>query len=1565
MLFPLNFALVGFIVNSRILSTLLFFIIIGVYIFPIIQNIPSLNQKEREVQPIEESTFVPSSSSMQPMFSDFSDVKNYRSSKTTILSKSNISQDINFEQEWYFEHNVTLMDPDDFNIADRWVSLDATFWARLTLIVPVRVEIVEPDVELLSGTVQQACVSIETLSPPQYSLEVGFDFYLDYEAKLPSEFLTVHGLVTPIPTAWKVYTPDPRPAVYSWSTDFSGEFWPFSPSGHSLAPWGFTHTLADEPDKVKIDLKAVPWYEGKLVADVEVSGVGSVPSEQTLSWNAIENKVIPVEISSTASDGDSIEITLSNVEYQLRCGIDWFAETTFQGFLEPLQGLLEAIGADSIHLFTYPQSDWVILTPDSSDSLSLSMTTKAMHYDHVNVHIKRVISTGITETFPIHDNSYAALTFVQSNNFNMWHTVLLNSESVATFIDLIPNLGYSWILMIDGVVVATSSTYYEMGSGQSPDSELFKWDSTQQDMDLVVKTDLTGYVDVSFSAFNSTDTVLTPMNDTVIWLGKIEPTHGDYWAAVTNPEAFNFAMMGAVPSISILNMRYLVVDELGQTYWTQNTRPTGQYKIWVVRGYNSSQGMFTQDQVIFERELSITQSGHYVLIGDQTESIDSLRVLIDQEDPVAVSSTTSLSPSHDWSDCYYIGDHVQIRMKSADDIEVPFAWAEFESGERIQMASFGSGYFYSEINLRPISEGNQDLTIEIMDVAGNIDTLTYPIRIDNTNPRLEEIDISTSSGFTTFSCEVEDTTPLTSATVYYSTGSSIDSEDLIITQGSPAIVSGSFPESDEFFIEVVDYVGNTGYYDTVCPTLSISDEYDRIDINHVRLHMNSEDFGSGLDGYMVFFNGTPYFSSTSDSFVIDLRVPSVGASILQKEWNYSLPDGMIYYGFFSGNLNGDEYDDIIWRAIKWHNDNGTMKCLHVVQALDGATRTLSLNITLSDQETYDIILQPCIHDFDSDGKDEIAYASQLLGNVRLFDGETGTIQWTYSYGGPLETNFHPDLAIGMILPGDFNSDGRDDLLVTRGYGADAFNSQGGTKFWTWNSTFAFYEYNDFAIVDCNEDGYDDVYMHRGDGVFYFINGRYGTESFDYCGKYTAGVIAANVLPVGGIECVTLAGTKVASVYEDLSLCVWLVNETWLYYDLPWGMNSTMNLADFDAYDIDNDGLAEVFLVYCYSNGTNQIYRFICFDIAENRTVWSISSTEQLKEICIVDVNQDGHQEVVGAYDTSVGYSLLRVYDAKSGILLAQGIKDKSIDLSVMGDFDHDGQIESAHLFSDEFEVWDLCNDAGTLLVGGWVNITVIVEDVEGNEASDFIIIDITEADAPDAPVITTSSADDHSVSFFWSASSSSDVVVYEIYRGNGTSPSPYNMQPIAEVTSDVTSYNDTGLLPGKYHYCVIAVDSEAVCSPRSNEISHWVGAIDNWSTFGNPEAPTKIRLVRTETGISLSWNITDSDISIVRIFRSNSSISTTSVGIYHEQDSSDLDFSEELYSDEGYWYALTAVDSEGHESRLSVSIYSGVYEESVQPNPSLLDTIIGFLLEPTTLIIIVVVVIVVIIILRR
>jgi len=128
------------------------------------------------------------------------------------------------------------------------------------------------------------------------------------------------------------------------------------------------------------------------------------------------------------------------------------------------------------------------------------------------------------------------------------------------------------------------------------------------------------------------------------------------------------------------------------------------------------------------------------------------------------------------------------------------------------------------------------------------------------------------------------------------------------------------------------------------------------------------------------------------------------------------------------------------------------------------------------------------------------------------------------------------------------------------------------------------------------------------------------------------------------------------------------------------------------------------------------------------------------------------------------------------------------------------------------EVADTC--ASSVAAGGSCTIGVtFTPSLAGNETASVTVTD----NASSSPqTVSLSGTGAHDVILSWSASGTSGVSGYYIYRGTtsgGESSSPLNPTPI-----NSTTYTDTNVMAGStYYYVVTAVGSDGVQSPPSSE----------------------------------------------------------------------------------------------------------------------------------------------------
>ena len=112
--------------------------------------------------------------------------------------------------------------------------------------------------------------------------------------------------------------------------------------------------------------------------------------------------------------------------------------------------------------------------------------------------------------------------------------------------------------------------------------------------------------------------------------------------------------------------------------------------------------------------------------------------------------------------------------------------------------------------------------------------------------------------------------------------------------------------------------------------------------------------------------------------------------------------------------------------------------------------------------------------------------------------------------------------------------------------------------------------------------------------------------------------------------------------------------------------------------------------------------------------------------------------------------------------------------------------------------------------------------------------------APEPPTNLAADAAPAKVRLTWTASTSSDVSSYKIYRGTSANPTT----EIASVSSTTTSYDDTGLTNGTtYYYRMTAVKSSGLASSYTSDVTvkpmpiWYVSTSGSSSGFGSSSSP--------------------------------------------------------------------------------------------------------------------------------
>lgn len=185
----------------------------------------------------------------------------------------------------------------------------------------------------------------------------------------------------------------------------------------------------------------------------------------------------------------------------------------------------------------------------------------------------------------------------------------------------------------------------------------------------------------------------------------------------------------------------------------------------------------------------------------------------------------------------------------------------------------------------------------------------------------------------------------------------------------------------------------------------------------------------------------------------------------------------------------------------------------------------------------------------------------------------------------------------------------------------------------------------------------------------------------------------------------------------------------------------------------------------------------------------------------------------------------------------------------------------------------------------------------------------TDTTAPSAPTnLTANAVSSSQINLSWTASTSTDVIGYAIYR-NGTKVSAVNG----------VSYSDTGLSSGtNYCYTVKAFDAAMNYSPDSNQACATTQA-------GIPSAPTNVTATAGDKQVTISWS-SISGATSYNIYWSTTSGVTKTNGTKISNATSPYTHSG-LTNGTTYYYIVTAVNSSGESvesAQVSATPVSGV-----------------------------------------
>jgi hypothetical protein len=144
------------------------------------------------------------------------------------------------------------------------------------------------------------------------------------------------------------------------------------------------------------------------------------------------------------------------------------------------------------------------------------------------------------------------------------------------------------------------------------------------------------------------------------------------------------------------------------------------------------------------------------------------------------------------------------------------------------------------------------------------------------------------------------------------------------------------------------------------------------------------------------------------------------------------------------------------------------------------------------------------------------------------------------------------------------------------------------------------------------------------------------------------------------------------------------------------------------------------------------------------------------------------------------------------------------------------------------------------------------------------------------------------------------VAKYDIHRSTTAGFTPSAANKVGETTT--SSFHDTGVAAGTYHYMVIAEDAAGNLGPPSNEAAATVT-----SDSAPPSTPTGLTATGASRAVNLSWTGSTDDVGVAgyRIYRDGSAVGTTTQTTYGDTG---------LAVATSYTYTVTAFDASGGES---------------------------------------------------
>jgi RHS repeat-associated protein len=216
------------------------------------------------------------------------------------------------------------------------------------------------------------------------------------------------------------------------------------------------------------------------------------------------------------------------------------------------------------------------------------------------------------------------------------------------------------------------------------------------------------------------------------------------------------------------------------------------------------------------------------------------------------------------------------------------------------------------------------------------------------------------------------------------------------------------------------------------------------------------------------------------------------------QWDWNSGANWSGYDIVPGDFNGDGKLDFL-RHGRYGTSLPDYLCLS-----SGTSFTCTLVASAGAWNNWGVL----VGDFNGDGKSDIYLHALVTGTTDRMGLSTGSgfTQWTWTSGA--------DWASYKVTVGDFNGDGKTDILRT-GYDANYYQAKWlalstGSSFtqwtWTWNS--GVYSYDgcpnpNIRVGDFNGDGKDDIVEYRGEGGCWMDLGGFGSLTWQDSGIFVS------------------------------------------------------------------------------------------------------------------------------------------------------------------------------------------------------------------------------------------------------------------------------------------------------------------------------------------------------------------------------------------------------------------------------------------------------------------------------